>query len=329
MSDVSQGPGWWQASDGKWYAPELHPDYQLPTEAVEPTSPAPEPTQAMPAAAPIEPTQAVPMPPPAGPPVGPPPGPTGPGGPPPAGGGKGKLIAGLVVVIALVAGLLIFLLNRDDDKKVATNSSASSSSASSSSSSSSSSRSSSSRSSSSRSSSSVNSASVLSSASSAAQAALLTPADVGPTFEEQSYSPTSDDGICGDPSPDSTVQPPVLVGTRIINLDGVAVIEEIRAYNNVNDAKKAYTLVRGGVNCTEADYGGSTYAVEAPVDVASDISADQAFAVRITGDEGEIGFVWVQQGSYLAVLQFSAPTGSDSSAVDTLEASKTAVANLK
>jgi TM2 domain-containing membrane protein YozV len=28
MSDVSQGPSWWQASDGKWYAPDLHPDYQ-------------------------------------------------------------------------------------------------------------------------------------------------------------------------------------------------------------------------------------------------------------------------------------------------------------
>ena len=28
MSDVSQGPGWWVASDGKWYAPELHPDAQ-------------------------------------------------------------------------------------------------------------------------------------------------------------------------------------------------------------------------------------------------------------------------------------------------------------
>ena len=27
MSDQSQGPGWWQASDGKWYAPELHPNY--------------------------------------------------------------------------------------------------------------------------------------------------------------------------------------------------------------------------------------------------------------------------------------------------------------
>jgi hypothetical protein len=25
MSDVSQGPGWWMASDGRWYAPETHP----------------------------------------------------------------------------------------------------------------------------------------------------------------------------------------------------------------------------------------------------------------------------------------------------------------
>jgi hypothetical protein len=25
VSDASQGPGWWQASDGKWYPPESHP----------------------------------------------------------------------------------------------------------------------------------------------------------------------------------------------------------------------------------------------------------------------------------------------------------------
>jgi hypothetical protein len=30
MSDVSQGPGWWIASDDKWYAPEQHPDYVPP-----------------------------------------------------------------------------------------------------------------------------------------------------------------------------------------------------------------------------------------------------------------------------------------------------------
>jgi CRP/FNR family transcriptional regulator, cyclic AMP receptor protein len=27
MSDVSLGPDWWVASDGKWYPPELHPNY--------------------------------------------------------------------------------------------------------------------------------------------------------------------------------------------------------------------------------------------------------------------------------------------------------------
>ena len=26
MSDTSQGTGWWLASDGKWYAPDRHPD---------------------------------------------------------------------------------------------------------------------------------------------------------------------------------------------------------------------------------------------------------------------------------------------------------------
>ena len=30
MSDASQGPGWWQAADGRWYAPELHPDVLVP-----------------------------------------------------------------------------------------------------------------------------------------------------------------------------------------------------------------------------------------------------------------------------------------------------------
>lgn len=28
MSDTAQGPGWWQASDGRWYPPELHPSAQ-------------------------------------------------------------------------------------------------------------------------------------------------------------------------------------------------------------------------------------------------------------------------------------------------------------
>ena len=30
MSDTTQGSGWWQASDGKWYPPETHPAYGSP-----------------------------------------------------------------------------------------------------------------------------------------------------------------------------------------------------------------------------------------------------------------------------------------------------------
>jgi hypothetical protein len=42
MSDASQGPGWWQATDGKWYAPETHPNYQPPPPLPPPLPPPPQ-----------------------------------------------------------------------------------------------------------------------------------------------------------------------------------------------------------------------------------------------------------------------------------------------
>jgi hypothetical protein len=39
MSDVSQGLGWWIASDGKWYPPELHPSRQQTSAPVAPAVP--------------------------------------------------------------------------------------------------------------------------------------------------------------------------------------------------------------------------------------------------------------------------------------------------
>jgi len=42
VSDASGGPGWWQASDARWYPPEQHPDYQPPPDPpVPPAPPAP------------------------------------------------------------------------------------------------------------------------------------------------------------------------------------------------------------------------------------------------------------------------------------------------
>ncbi|MFN3219940.1 MAG: hypothetical protein ACE367_25910 [Acidimicrobiales bacterium] len=61
MSDYSQGPGWWQASDGRWYPPETHPDYVAPPPAAPavvppPAAPAVVPPPAAPAAEPTAPT---------------------------------------------------------------------------------------------------------------------------------------------------------------------------------------------------------------------------------------------------------------------------------
>jgi uncharacterized RDD family membrane protein YckC len=56
MSDVSQGPGWWLASDGKWYAPEQHPNYvappPTPAPPATPTPPPPTPPSPQPTASP-------------------------------------------------------------------------------------------------------------------------------------------------------------------------------------------------------------------------------------------------------------------------------------
>jgi len=119
MSDTSQGPGWWLASDGKWYPPEQVPG---PTEPVAPVVPPPaavEPPPVAPVApAPVAPVAATP--PPVTPPVVPPPGgyvpPPQQGyvAPPPAPakkGGNGCLKAFLIVfAILVVLGIGVFVL---------------------------------------------------------------------------------------------------------------------------------------------------------------------------------------------------------------------------
>ena len=95
MSEQSGGPGWWQASDGKWYPPE-----QAPSAA--PTAPVPE----TPAPGGFG------GPPPAGPPGGGPPPYVAPAGGAGGGSNTGKIVA-IVVVVALVAGGIAFALTRD------------------------------------------------------------------------------------------------------------------------------------------------------------------------------------------------------------------------
>jgi hypothetical protein len=81
MSDTSQGPGWWIASDGKWYSPEQKPGPVTP-EPPAPVTPPPVAPETPPVA--VEPpTEPIPVTPPAAaPPMGAPPM-VPPGTPPP------------------------------------------------------------------------------------------------------------------------------------------------------------------------------------------------------------------------------------------------------
>ena len=87
MSEQSQGPGWWQASDGKWYPPQAAAgaDPTMPIAASAATGPLPG------------------GPPPAG------------GAPPPKGGlGRGPLLGIIAAVIVLLAAVLFFATKGDD-----------------------------------------------------------------------------------------------------------------------------------------------------------------------------------------------------------------------
>ncbi|MEY2434277.1 MAG: hypothetical protein QOC92_4002 [Acidimicrobiaceae bacterium] len=115
MSDQSQGEGWWQAADGKWYAPEQHPDHQAGVT---------QPTEARRAPATVA-VPRVPSPPPTAPSAG------------TSSSNSGKIIMGVFAVAALVVVAFI-LFGRDSGNKknvAATSDSVSSSSDSSSSSS--------------------------------------------------------------------------------------------------------------------------------------------------------------------------------------------------
>src|SRR3954468_8335462 len=104
MSEQSQGPGWWKASDGKWYPPEQAPAAPPPS-----TAPIAAPP---PAGAPVGP----PLGPPGAPPPGAPPGDVPPYVPPTPGSSSpsnntAKIVA-VIVALALVAGGVAFAMTR-------------------------------------------------------------------------------------------------------------------------------------------------------------------------------------------------------------------------
>jgi hypothetical protein len=306
MSDQSQGQDWWQASDGKWYPPEQHPDSAVgATQAMDQQPAGPPPTSAMP-----------PVPPP-GAPIGPPP--AGPVGPPPGAGpnNNAKWIA-VGVVAALIVAIAAFLLLRDDDDttNLAATSSSPSESTSDTDSSESSSRST-------RSSSSSSSSTSSSSSSSGAltksdiDARLVRAKDLGGDFQDETFTPddNSTPTPCGTPNPSSQVPPKIDTGNDMAN--GVAFLEEeVLVHNSATDADKWVQLFLNSASCPEPTIQeGEPVQLSGPNDVASDldVKADDAieFDLQTTEAQGKI-FV-IRLGNVIVTYAFVAQQGADTS----------------
>lgn len=120
MSDAPQGPGWWQASDGRWYPPQPTPP-PAPAPTPPPYGAVPTPPPGTPLGTPAPPSYGPTTAPPAsyGPPTSPPPPPGFAGGPVPPAGKKGN--AGLYAVLAVIAFVaiagtaLFFVVSGGDD----------------------------------------------------------------------------------------------------------------------------------------------------------------------------------------------------------------------
>lgn len=87
MSDVQPGPTWWQASDGKWYAPELHPAVRPVVPVVPARHTRPSPFTTRPAA-----TQRLLR--------------------PHSGALRGWIIGGAILAVLIIAGLAVALIHR-------------------------------------------------------------------------------------------------------------------------------------------------------------------------------------------------------------------------
>lgn len=327
MTDSSQGPGWWQASDGKWYAPEAHPDFGgAPTEAVEAASTPPEPPQAPPAppSPPVPPTEAMPAAgPPAGPPLGAPGGPPpgAPGGPPPGAPGAGGssnarwIVLGVLgaVIIAIVAFLL---LRGGDDKKnnVAANSTTAASDTTGSTDTSSSSTKSTS-SSSTKSSSSGAGPGQLSKAE--IDKRLVKAADIGPDFSDSAFKSTSLPTPCGDPPINDQVPPKIDTGNDATS-GALFFEEEVLTYDSEASANEALTLFEQQINCTDPTIGsGQSASFSGPDDVSSliDSPVDAAVQIIVQTEEANGVVVAVRMGNAVAVFQFVGQQGADTSSV--------------
>lgn len=148
-----------------------------------------------------------------------------------------------------------------------------------------------------------------------AEAALLTPDDVGPGFTAGQWTPSdpSEPAPCGTPSVDATVPASVQVGT-VMGLASTdqALRQEISVYDDDEEADTAFTTGTTGLACptgtvTFTDGSTAPLTIVSPVDVTSEVGGDQALAWQLQGGGIQGVLVAVKLSAIVVTFQFTAP----------------------
>jgi hypothetical protein len=324
MSDATQGPGWWQASDGLWYPPEQHPDFSAATEAIEPVPPVP--------AAPPEATQAMPPVPPPVPPGPPLPAgrPVGPAGPPPPGSNRGKVIAIVAVLaaIAVVAALLLLNRDSDDSAKVAASDTDSTDVSDRSDGTDASDATTTTKKTTTTTAKTTTTKPTTTTApavdAAALEARLLTADEMGQGLTQGSFTPDSKNPeACGAPNTDTVFPPVAIVGRAAVEAQKRAVVEQVRAYKDEATSADAFQRSIDASSCSEGNafdaQGNPVPITIGPIQEITDQldGVVRAIAVSLTGQQFEALVVGVDLGGEIVAFQFETVAGAGT---ETLEA---------
>ena len=142
------------------------------------------------------------------------------------------------------------------------------------------------------------------------QQLLLTPAEVGPTFVEDTYSGGDGTTPCGI-NVDGQFPSIAKVGTQIVNAEpAVALLEEIHVYDSDTEAEGAFNLASTGFGCGTVE--GITFGDLADV---SDQLGLPSYGITVTSDNVEGVIFLALESDAIVVLQFQQEAGADVSSL--------------
>jgi hypothetical protein len=168
-----------------------------------------------------------------------------------------------------------------------------------------------------------------------ATAALLTASDLGPTFVDDTYTPSQGPPPCGGEDVDVTIPPAVRVGSVAVDNDAQLFFQEaIRVYQDDSEGSDAYTQGVAGLACTNGtvdNSDGSTTAVQIsePTDVSADLGVDEAFQWQVATDSVQGVIIAARLSAAVVTFEFQTVLGNDtSSAPDPLAVAQAGIEKI-